>query len=244
MRRFVKWTWRVLLVLILLAGLAFMLRDQIIKGILERQLTTETGLPATVGRLDIKLRAHQITVQNLTLHNLPEFGRTVFASLPEIHLDYDPEALRRKQLHLHLVRFNLSELNVVRNAAGRTNVIVLMDHVNRLEEARKNKKPVIDFTGIDTLNLSLGLFRYVDMAEPRKSQELNIALKNEVAENVRSPADLQRMVLRIALRNGAQALSNLDLGQTIQLLKNPGKASEAGLDRLKKKIGLPEPNTK
>ena len=58
-------TARVLLVLILLCGLAFLLRDQIIKGILERQLTIETGLPATVGRLDLKLRAHQITVENL-----------------------------------------------------------------------------------------------------------------------------------------------------------------------------------
>ena len=55
----------------------------------------------------------------------PQFGGTPFLTIPEIHVEYDPAALRRNEIHLTLLRFDLGELDVVKSQDGQTNLLAL-----------------------------------------------------------------------------------------------------------------------
>ena len=54
-------------------------------------------------------------IQNLRLFNPPSFGGTPFLNIPEIHVEYDRAALARHEIHITLMRFNLGELDIVKN---------------------------------------------------------------------------------------------------------------------------------
>ena len=63
-------------------------------------------------------------IQNLKIHNSREFGGTPFLDIPEIHVEYDRDALARHEIHFKLLRFNLGELDIVKNQAGQTNIFL------------------------------------------------------------------------------------------------------------------------
>ena len=66
-----------------------------------------------------------VEIQNLRLYNPPSFGGTPFLNIPEIHVEYDRAALARHEIHVTLMRFNLGELDIVKNEAGQTNIFAL-----------------------------------------------------------------------------------------------------------------------
>ena len=62
------------------------------------------------------------------------------------------------------------------------------------------------FDGIDTLNLSLGTFRFTSFKDARRNQQLDLNLHNEVFQRIRSEQDVAAILLRIALRQGVSFL--------------------------------------
>ena len=61
----------------------------------------------------------------MKIYNPPNFGGTLFLDIPEIHVEYDRAALAKKEIHITLLRFNLGELDIVKNQAGQTNIFSL-----------------------------------------------------------------------------------------------------------------------
>jgi hypothetical protein len=61
-------------------------------------------------------------IKNLRLYNPPDFGGTPFLDIPEIHVEYDRAALAPARIHITLLRFNLGEIDIVKNQAGQTNL--------------------------------------------------------------------------------------------------------------------------
>ena len=82
-------------------------------------------MDAEIGSVSLGLAEPTMTIQNLKLYNPPDFGGTPFLDIPEIHVEYDRAALARHELHVTLLRFNLGELDIVKNQAGQTNIFSL-----------------------------------------------------------------------------------------------------------------------
>jgi hypothetical protein len=89
----------------------------------------------------------------------------VLAVALALALDSIVRALAEGKLHVTLMRFNLAEVDVVRNEAGQTNTVNLTARSFSKPPARGGAKRLSDFvfTGIDVLNLSLGKLQYVDL---------------------------------------------------------------------------------
>jgi hypothetical protein len=102
------------------------------------------------------------------------------------------------------MRFNLAEIDVVKNEAGLTNIVNLTARSSSKAPPRGGAKRLSDFefTGIDTLNLSLGKLRYVDLKNPRNSRELVLNVRDRVLKNVKSESDLYGLLILIWLRKG------------------------------------------
>ena len=128
MKRIFKWLLGLFLaaVLLVVVGVIVILLsyNSILRVAMERQIRAQTGMDADIGSLKIGLISPTVEIQNLKIHNSRDFGGTPFLDIPEIHVEYDRAALARHEIHLTLLRFNLGELDIVKNQAGQTNIFL------------------------------------------------------------------------------------------------------------------------
>ena len=92
---------------------------------------------------------------------------------------------------------------------------------------KKGVRRAVEFTGIDTLNLTLGKVRFIDLARPARNREIILGVENYVVKNVKSEKDLYGVVLIVLLKNGAPFLGGIG-GATQDVLKDPAGAVEKG----------------
>ena len=195
-----KWCLRLILLLVAVIIAMVLSKDAILKAVAEQRIRARTGMDVKIGRFSFGLLSPVVTLENLKLYNRPEFGGTPFLDIPELHVEYDRTALVQRKLHITLMRFNLAELNVVKNEAGQTNLVSLMVRPDP-KEIRKRARD-LEFAGIDVLNLSLGKVRFLDLKDPRQNGALDLGVRNQVFRNVNSEGDVFGVLLMIWLRSG------------------------------------------
>lgn len=209
MKTILKWFVGLLLALVVLAVIFFLSLDTILRVVAENRIRAQTGMDAEIGKFHLGLTEPVVTIKDLKIYNSPEFGGTPFLSIPEIHVEYDREALLKNQVHLTLMRFNLGELDIVKNEAGKTNLLSLGVALpgkgkpaedQMLKEFKARTK--LDFQGVDVLNVSVGSAKFIDLKNPANNREQKIGLENVVVKNVRSPNDLAGLAVLVALRGG------------------------------------------
>jgi uncharacterized protein involved in outer membrane biogenesis len=197
----------VLLVVVLVVAL-LLSYNSILRAMMERQIRAQTGMEAEIGSLNLALTAPTLEIQNFRIHNPPDFGGTPFLDIPEIHIEYDRAALARREVHITLLRFNLGELDIVKNQAGRTNIFSLGVPLPAKKSAGGNavadfkRQTGLDFQGIDVLNVSIGKLKFIDLQNPRNNREQTVGIENCLMKNVKSQADLAGLLALVVLRSG------------------------------------------
>ena len=91
------------------------------------------------------------------------------------------------------MRFNLGEIDIVKNQAGQTNVFSLGLTTPQKKPGGTagrafTKQTRLTFTGIDVLNVSIGTARYIDLKDQRNNRTQKIDIQNCVLKGVKSPA--------------------------------------------------------
>jgi len=197
-----KWFFRLSFLLVLLVVAVVLGKDAMLKAAVERQIRAQTGMDVKIGRFSLGLFSPVVTIEDFRLYNTAEFGGTPFVDIPELHIEYDRMALTERKLHITLLRFNLAELNIVKNEAGHTNLVSMMTKPPPPRARNSKGVPEIEFTGIDVLNLSLGRLRLLDLRDRQRSGELYIGLRDQVFRNVKSQSDLVGVLFLLWLRSG------------------------------------------
>jgi hypothetical protein len=206
-----KWLFRLFLLAIVLTVIFLLSLNSILRVIIEHNIRSQTGMQAEIGEFKLGLLEPQITIRDLKLFNTPEFGGTLFLNIPEIHAEYDPYALRAGQIHVTLLRFNLGELDIVKNEAGHTNIFSMGAGLPPLQKNGGHgtgpaidfkKQTNLDFKSIDVLNVSIGTANYIDLKDPKQNRSQKIGIDNLVIKNVKSFGDLSGLSLILALRSG------------------------------------------
>ncbi len=233
MKFFFRWAFRLFILLIVLFVAAILLLDTMAREWVQYQLGNETGLEVKVGQVNVGLLHPSVTIENLIIYNNADFGGAPFIELPELHIEYDRDALRSHKLHCKLVRFNLAQVNLVEDKQGRKNFELFQKQVRpaATPTGAPNKTPArtaswqtIGFTGIDTLNLTLGKATYLRMKQPQTVDELKLNVNHQVFTNIQSEKDISGILLIALLRSGANLMQGGDGGQNwLQLLSPPAK---------------------
>jgi len=208
------------LLLLLLVVVFFLSLDTILRVVAVNRIRAQTGMEAEIGTFHLGLTEPVVTIKDLKVYNPPDFGGTPFLNIPEIHVEYDRDALLKNQIHVTLMRFNLGELDIVKNEAGQTNLLSL-----GVELPKKGKtgggniglkefklRTGLDFQGIDVLNVSVGTAKYIDLKDPSKNREQKIGIDNLVMKNVKTTTDLTGLAFLVALRGGDFFTSVLGTG--------------------------------
>ncbi|HEV2438049.1 MAG TPA: hypothetical protein VG077_18800 [Verrucomicrobiae bacterium] len=204
---FFKWLLRLAILVAALVVILLLARNAILRVYLEHQIHAQTGMEAEMGGFSLGLAEPTVTIRNFRLYNPPSFAGTPFLDIREIHVEYDPAALARHELHITLMRFNLGELDVVKNQAGQTNIFSLGLSVSPKKTSGHagesfTRQTGLKFTGIDVLNVSIGTAKYIDLNNQRNNRTQIIGIENCVLKNVKSPADLGGLAAFVALRSG------------------------------------------
>jgi hypothetical protein len=210
MKKLLKWFLGVVLACVILLVIFFLSLDTILRVIAENRIRAQTGMDAEIGKFHLGLTEPVITIKDFKIYNPPEFGGTPFLNIPEIHVEYDRDALLKNQIHVTLMRFNLGELDIVKNEAGKTNLLSLGVELPKktgtggggtgLKEFKQ--RTGLDFQGIDVLNVSVGSAKYIDLKNPANNREQKIGIDNLVIKNVKTTADLTGLAFLVALRGG------------------------------------------
>ncbi|MGA9452508.1 MAG: hypothetical protein WBW41_14330 [Verrucomicrobiia bacterium] len=202
-----KWLFRLFLLVVVLVVILLLSLNSILRVAVEHRIRAQTGMEAEIGKFSLSFVEPTVEIQNLRLYNPPSFGGTPFLNIPEIHVEYDRAALARHEIHVTLLRFNLGELDIVKNEAGQTNIFAL--GVTLPTRASKGSGAALlkqqtgyDFKSIDVLNVSIGTVRFIDLKNQRNNREQTIGLENLVLKNVKSEADLAGLAVLVALRGG------------------------------------------
>ncbi|MGA2174215.1 MAG: hypothetical protein ABSH38_04435 [Verrucomicrobiota bacterium] len=202
---------------VVLVVAAILLLDTMMREVFTSRLHAASGMDAKVRAVHVGLLSPTVTIEGLKLYNTADFGGALCLDMPELRLEYDPAALRLGKLHLPLVRLDLADLTVVRNKQGRVNFAALKGK-DQESAGRGPLPPGLKFTGIDTLNLSLGKFHLANLASGR-SEEIDFGVKNQIFHNVKSEADLNGLGLLLALRGvSSSGHSGLDLETVLKTL--------------------------
>ncbi|MCX6895393.1 MAG: hypothetical protein NTZ16_07860, partial [Verrucomicrobia bacterium] len=117
-----KLALKLLLVLIVLVGVAFLSWDWIVKKVAEKRIQSVTGMETHFDTFFVGVTKPVIHIENFRLYNPAEFGGSTLVDVPELHLEYDAAALRAGKVRIKLLRVNLAEVNLVKNAAGQMNI--------------------------------------------------------------------------------------------------------------------------
>jgi uncharacterized protein involved in outer membrane biogenesis len=205
MRFIFKWLLRLFLLAVLLIVVFFLSFNSILRIVMEHNIRKQTGMDAEIGSFKLGLTEPTVEIQDLKIYNSTNFGGALFIDIPEIHAEYDRAALARSELHVTLLRFNLGELDIVKNQAGQTNIFSLAAPPAGKKAGGKKtftSQTGLEFTGIDVLNVCVGKVQFIDLADPRNNRSQDIGLEDCVMKNVKTSADLGGLGFFIALRSG------------------------------------------
>lgn len=209
-----KWLLRLVLtvmaLVVIVAVIILFSYNTVLRKTMEEQVRAQTHMDVQIGGFKLALLSPTIRAQHIQIANGPEFGGAPLANISEIYIDYDRAALAKKEIHVKLARIILTELDIVKNQKGQTNIFALV----RAPQLR-NKQPVAvssakfdlkkqtgyDFAGIDELNVSVGKLKFIDLSHPQNDREQTIGIENFVIPNVKSARDLDSLWTMIYLRS-------------------------------------------
>ena len=197
MKWFFKWAFRLFLLVVVLAVIFFLSLDTIIRVVMENRIRAQTGMDAEIGKFTLGLVEPTITIKDFKLFNPPSFGGTPFLDIKEIHVEYDRAALAKSDLHITLLRFNLAELDIVKNQTGQTNIFSIAALPSVKKSGGKEKsfgaQTGMEFSGIDVLNVSIGKARFIDLKDPQNNREQVIGIENCVMKDVKTLNIVKRL---------------------------------------------------
>jgi len=196
----------ILLVLFVLV----MVRNTLIKGVVETGVRKATGLRLGIGGLKVGVTKSYVDIDNLKLYNPWGFKDKVMLNMPKIYVDYDLPGFFRGQVHLRQVTLDLKEFVVVKNKKGELNLNALKPVKEGQEgkPAPKRKEGKAPALQIDNLDLKVGKVVYKDYSQGGEPvvQEYNINADYKET-NI---TDLQTVVTLIVVRSLAKTtVSNL-----------------------------------
>jgi len=203
-----KWSLRLAILAVVLVVIFLLLLNSILRVLVEHNIRAQTGMDAEIGRFKLGLTEPTVEIQNLKIFNPPAFAGTPFLDIREIHVEYDRNALLKHELHLTLLRFNLGELDIVKNEAGKTNIFAFGVPVSPKTPkagagaAELKKQTGFEFKQIDVLNVSIGTLKFIDLKNPQNNREQKFQIQNLPIRNVKSEADLAGLMALIALQGG------------------------------------------
>jgi len=217
LKKALQWIIGMIAVLLLLVVGAIIFKNSLLKTLACWNIKSTTGLEASIRKFDLDMTGSCLQITGFRIYNAPAFGKSALFDIPEIYLQFDPQEASQGKLRFKEVRFNLAELNVVRNTNGVTNLEALMKTVEKSDLPTNS----VEFAGIDKLVLNLGQVNYTDLQRPENNTQMPLNVKDEIVRNLKTSEEVQNWTMALLIRLAVQQafLSNGQPSKTIPFQK-------------------------
>ncbi len=196
------------ILVVVLIGVLFVFRNQVVKFVVSTGVKKVTGLKLDITDLNLGIPETVIGINGMQIYNPKGYEDRLMVDMPEIYVDYDLSAILKNDIHLKEVRIDLREMIIVKNRDGELNIDSLkivksaeQDQVAVEKEKPKEEKKKTNFR-VDHLKLKIGRVVYKDYSSgPKpsiKEYDLNI---DDSYDNITDPQALARLILVRALIN-------------------------------------------
>lgn len=242
---------KIFLWIVIIAAVLFFGRNVIAKMAVEQGTRAVTGLPLSLGKLDLNFDKTFVEIFNLKLSNPPGFEDDVMLSMPEILVDYDLPAIFKGKVHLEELTVNLDQFVVIKNSKGELN----LDSLKAVQQSKKAETGKTEPTkkggaapqvGIDKLSLKVGKVIFKDYSKGGAPvvKEFKINL-NEHYDNITNlNAVVSLIVVKALSKTTVAALANFDVNDLQGSLSNVTDASKQLASGLSGKAGEKSPEAK
>ena len=210
-----RWVFRGFIVLVILVTALILAKDRIFRSVVEKRLQESTGLKVTLRAAEFELLTGKMRFDGLRMANPAEFGDSLFLDLEQLELEMDRGSLKKRELYFRLLHINLSQLTIVEDKQGRLNLQAIRSQLEaRSKESKPGKEKGSDnkpslpfkFSGVETLKLSLGKVRKINLNYPDKPVDTDLGVQNQVMKDIKTQEDFQNKVLPVLLRGGIAAV--------------------------------------
>lgn len=206
-----KWALRIVVLVIVAIVLLLVYKDTILRAIAEHQIRVATGMEVKIGHISSGLLSPVVNIENLTVYNTADFGGTEFLVVPELHVEFDPQALANEKFRIKLLRADVAELDIVKNLSGKTNIFSMFSKMPKDKTGSHGihiGRKKFEFESIDVFNLSLSRVRFIDLNNHAHDRETLVKLDNQVFPNIRTRDDFKVVAAVLWLQSGGAAFLN------------------------------------
>ena len=211
-KKFVKWLAGLVAFLVICIVALVLAKDYIARRFFIAMVEQKTGYAATVDTFKVGLLTPTLHILGLKLNYPADKGGRVLMDSPEIFVEYDRDAAKRNEIHLKQLRWNIREIGVEdSNSSGMEGLVAqasaLMAPTNQV--APDPKSPIVqspagpagvNFTGIDTLDFSLGTVHFRNPKNALGNRDMAIDLQNRKLTNVVSYMDLSPLAIELIIK--------------------------------------------
>lgn len=194
MRFIVRWVLRLIFLLILLGTAVLLLKDVLLKSLLEKRWRSRTGVDVRLGGFELNLLSPVVHFQDFVYYNPAEFGGSPCLRLGEVYAEYYPSALALGKLHYKLVRLEVREIHLVQTSNGKNNLSAIQ---RVIQESLTHNLPGFEFAGIETLNLSMGKLIFTQLGRMQHTREHELGIQNEIIRDIQSSDTLSSIIVKI-----------------------------------------------
>jgi uncharacterized protein YhdP len=192
MKKLLRWAIAIASLLLVLAVLALCFRDTFFRLAAQQAIHSSTGMRVEIAKLKTGLRQPAIEMHGVKLYNYADFGSSLMLDVPDLTVEFDQQLVAEGKLRFKLLRLNLAELHVIRDAAGRWNLEKVEKEMTERNGARvKRGEPKLEFAGIDEMHLTIGRVTFRDSQKPAKSKEILVGMRDELVTGLKTDEDLQ-----------------------------------------------------
>ena len=179
------------------------LKDVIIKSTITTVGSAVVGAPIKIKKFALRAITQKVHIKEMVVYNPKGFPEGPLVDIPEIRVDFDLGALLKGKLHVPLIIFDLKEVIIIKDKDGNLNVDALKvaqakeepDQKKEEEKPKKGGKAMP--MRIDELRLNVERVIYKDYSQGEKPviSAYEIALKDKVFKNIKSPEQLATLVM-------------------------------------------------
>jgi hypothetical protein len=125
-------------------------------------------------------------------------------------VELDPEQASQGLLHFKELRFNLSEVNIVKNKEGKLNLDYMQEALEKADVLGKTNSLGMDykFGGIDRMSVTVRSINYTDLQQPANSYKTDLAIQNEEVKGIKSEEELNKWAVSLMTKVALQQMFN------------------------------------
>ena len=215
MRFLFRWTFRLLILILVLAIGLFLTKDALTKWWIVSEFR-EQGMDVQIGQLEIGFPLNSsIAANKITVFNLPEYGGSAMLKIDDLYIDCDFSELmnfrRKLKPHFRQIRIRIKEFNLVETNQGSRNLISLPDAIAKTTAQLALDDSPLYFT-VGNLNFSWSNLSFTSISpngSTTGSNKMTVNIENHISQDLKTLKDLRPLFTKISKPIGTSLVTKL-----------------------------------